>query len=366
MTDHWIIRNNRIIGANYVMGSFHLWESNDIDGTGYMGTHGDAGISDAGESHHNIYRNNTVHDFTNENARGIWTQGKTHNSIIENNTVYNILAKKGVGQCIDLDGAGQVEWRHIVRGNHVSQCSYVGIQVENAFDSIIENNVVTGGKAGIIVINYDGSYGCAVGGENNQYGDINGDGSCQGDNTNTIIRQNLVTTVGKWDWGYGGIMNWYAGGIKIWGNTISSVAGAGNGGINFQGTLEQTQGGSIKGNIIFQGSGPAICATDLASFAEDSNNLVFKIDGGRTYAQGGGCDRGLFLINYQEMSGKGQNSIDRNPQFVNPSAGDYRLSANSPAIDNGINIKSTSDILGNPRPFNNLYDMGAFEFSEIQ
>jgi hypothetical protein len=362
MTDHWTVRNNKLFGANFIMGSYHLWENNNIDGTGYAGTGGDGGISDGGDSHHNIYRGNFIHDFTHYNARGIWTQGKTHDSIIENNVVTNIVASNKLSQCIDLDGAAEVEWRHTVRGNIVSNCSYVGIELENLFDSIVENNVIIGGTSGIIIINYDASYGCKVGGENNQYGDTNGDGDCQGDITNTILRQNLITTNTNWGGGYGGIINWYVGGVKIWGNTISASSGAGNGGINIQGTLQQTKGGSIKGNIVTQGSGPAICATDLASIVEDSNNVVYRTNNGKPYAMGGGCNTGYSLAEYQAMSGKGTNSISANPLFVNSGSSDFHLTSSSPAIDSGINVNSSSDIEGSIRPVNLTYDAGAYEF----
>jgi hypothetical protein len=362
MTDHWTIRNNKIFGANYIMGSYHDWESNDISGSGYTGTSGDAGISDGSGSHHNTYRSNYVHDFTNVDARGIWTQGKTHDSLIEYNTVSNINTASGLGQCIDLDGAGKVEWRHAVRGNKVSNCSYVGIQLENVFDSVIENNVVSGGSAGIITINYDSKVGCLVGGENNQYGDTNGDGSCQGDPANNIIRQNVISNTSNWGWGYGGIVNWYTGGLKVWNNTISSNGAAGNGGINFQGTLSQTNNGSIVNNIITQGSGAAICANDLASIAEDNYNLVYRTNDAKPYASGGSCNTGYSLTEYQTARGKALKSLAADPRFVNASSGDFHLAPNSPAIDTGTGLNLNSDIDGLARPANVTYDMGAYEF----
>jgi hypothetical protein len=362
-TTNWTVRNNTIYGANYIMGSYHLWTNNNISGAGYTGTSGDAGISDGNDSHNNTYRGNTVHDFSGTDARGIWTQGKTHDNLIENNTVYNINTPSGLGQCIDLDGAGGIEWRHTVRGNRVSGCSYVGIQLENVFATTVENNIITGGNAGIIVISYDAGVGCKVGGEANQYGDTNGDGSCQGDLTNDIFRQNLVTTSTNWGWGYGGIMNWYAGGVKIWGNTLSSASAAANGAINFQGTAQQTQGGSIKSNIITQGTGNGICATDLASIAEDSNNLVYLSNNGNPYASGASCNTTYSLAQYQSMTGKGQNSLSGNPQFK--SASDFHLNSGSSAIDHGANVGLNTDLDGLTRPNGASYDIGAYEYGGV-
>lgn len=260
-TSNMIVRNCNIFGANFIMGSYSTWENNNINGTGYAGTFGDGGICDGNGSNNNVYRNNIIHDFTNSDARGIWTQGNSHHNLIENNTIYNINGS-GLGQCIDLDGASTLEWNHTVRGNTVSGCSYVGIQLENVFASTIENNNIdgTGASAGIIVINYDSVVGCTAGGG---YGDLDGNNNCEGNDTENIIRQNVIWTTGVWSWGYGGIMNWYAGGLHISGNTIySSADGGASASINFQGTLAETGGAEIISNILTSSTGVGICALD--------------------------------------------------------------------------------------------------------
>ncbi|MEN6435997.1 MAG: choice-of-anchor Q domain-containing protein, partial [Anaerolineaceae bacterium] len=364
-TNYWTVRNNSIKGANYIVGSYHLWENNNIDGTGYAGTGGDAGISDGSISHHNVYRGNTVHDFTHYNARGIWTQGLTHDSLIENNYVYNIVASSGLGQCIDLDGAGNVEWRHTVRGNTVVNCSYMGIQLENIFASTIENNVIRGGRAGIGIINYNSNVGCAVGGENNQYGDTNGDKNCKGDITNNIIRQNVITTSSYWGAGYGGILNWDAGGLKILGNTIYSPSSSSNAGINFQGTAANTKEGSIIGNIVMNGNGTAVCAQDFASFSSISNNLTFRTNSTKSYGLGSGCSTTYSVAEFQSLTGKGQNSAFGDPLFVNASGNDLHPTSGSPSVDAGVNLGTSTDIEGKNRPAGSTYDIGAYEFDGV-
>ena len=366
MTDHWTVRNNKLFGANFIMGSYHLWENNTIDGTGYTGTSGDAGISDGGDSHHNTYRYNTVKNFTNVDARGIWTQGKTHDSVIEYNTVTNIKTASGLGQCIDLDGAAQVEWRHTVRGNTVSNCSYVGIQLENVFASIVEDNIIRNtGPAGIIVISYDAGVGCAVGGESNQYGDTNGDRNCQGDLTNNIIRQNIITTTTGWGAGYGGIMNWYAGGVNYWGNTINAAWGNNNGGINIQGTSAQVKGNSIKDNIISQGTGPAVCVSDLRYLVGENNNLYNRTNSTKPYVSGSSCSTEYSTQDFQNLTGLGLNTVTGNPAYVNISTGDLRLSASSAAIDKGSGIGTTLDADGHQRLVGQSEDIGAYEYGSI-
>jgi hypothetical protein len=271
-TSNLTFRNNKISGSNFMISSYSVWDNNDVSGVGYTATLGDAGIMDANTSHHNIIRNNNVHDFTSTDSRGIWTQGKTHDDLIENNIVTNIRAKSGIGQCIDLDGASNVEWRHIVRGNQVNGCNYVGIQLENVFASTIENNnLLNTGSAGIIVISYDSGVKCLQGGETGQYGDQNGDNNCQGDLTNNYIQNNTIKTDTFWGWGYGGIMNWYAGGLYILNNTLISANGYGNGSINFQGTAAQDRGGVLRNNIITT-KGVAVCSQYPNTFLEDTNN----------------------------------------------------------------------------------------------
>ena len=68
----------------------------------------------------------------------------------------------------------------------------------------------------------------------------------------------------------------------------------------------------------------------------------------------------LNLEEYQSASGKGNNSIQGNPEFV-----DYYhiflLTENSPAVDTGINIGVQTDIEGSPRSQGNDFDIGVFE-----
>jgi len=285
--------------------------------------------------------------------------------LIEGNTVTNIATTSGIGQCIDLDGAGTVEWRHVVINNKVKNCSYVGIQLENVFDSRIENNIIEDSKsAGIIVISYDAGVKCKVGGETNQYGDTNGDSSCKGDQTNDIIRGNIISNKsGGWGWGYGGVIIWGAGGVKIYSNTFYASSNDGNGAINVQDPASVTSGTVAKNNIIFPGTGAAICAQDYASFSDDSYNLVYKTGDSNVYGIGSGCTKSYSLATYKSTFGKGQNSIQANPAFAAATSGDFHLQSTSPAIDQGTNVGSLTDIEGKSRPEGAGYDMGAYEFS---
>jgi hypothetical protein len=60
----------------------------------------------------------------------------------------------------------------------------------------------------------------------------------------------------------------------------------------------------------------------------------------------------------------GESGISFNPGFVNPEAGDYRLTFSSPCIDKGWNAANlpSIDIAENPRIVNERVDIGAYEF----
>lgn len=57
----------------------------------------------------------------------------------------------------------------------------------------------------------------------------------------------------------------------------------------------------------------------------------------------------------------GGNSLNADPAFVNV-ASNYRLRANSPAIDAGVNVGVGLDFEGDPRPTGNGFDIGFDEF----
>jgi hypothetical protein len=57
------------------------------------------------------------------------------------------------------------------------------------------------------------------------------------------------------------------------------------------------------------------------------------------------------------------NLIDSNPNFVNPSSGDFHLQSSSPARDAGVSLPEVPcDHDGNARPSGSAYDIGAYEY----
>ncbi len=371
---NWIVKANHLYGSSITKGTNQLFDSNDVSGIYPDGSkygafsgqgNGDAGLMDIDGSNHDTFSNNLIHDFSNSDARGIWTQGYTHDDLIQNNTVSNILPTGGIGQSIDLDGAGTVEWNHTVRGNHVSGNNHVGIQLENAFASLIEDNTIQDtGSAGIILINYDSSVGCpAVGTRGSPYGDSNGNGSCKDELSNDTISQNLVTKSGNWGWGYGGIMNWGVRAASLIANTVYSASSSGSAAINYQDQASYSDGAVVRGNILASGNGPAVCSLGgFSIFSQDDHNLLYNAAGSNVYATGSGCSGAYSLSAYQSATGKGSGSIQANPLFVTTGS-NFHLQATSPAIDKSVNLGLSSDLDGTPRPQGAGYDIGAYEYA---
>jgi parallel beta-helix repeat protein len=278
-------------------------------------------------------------------------ESRSHDDLVEDNTITNISG--GMGQCIDVDDYGEVGWRHTIRNNRVSNCGNVGIQIENGFDTIIENNTITGGgQAGIIIINY-GKGMCKVGGENNQYGDLNGDGDCRGDSTGNLIRQNLLLSAST----VGAIVSYDAAGVRVWNNTIYGAHSTGL----WLGSGSNTKQWDVRGNIFANNGRAEISAADFSSLVSEDYNDLYQSNQASTYELLSGS--GTFtLAQYRSKFGKGTHSTDTNPQFTSPSSSNFRPKVGSPVIDSGINTNLSTDFDGNPRPQGNGFDMGVYEF----
>ncbi|VEP11439.1 hypothetical protein H1P_1040013 [Hyella patelloides LEGE 07179] len=107
-----------------------------------------------------------------------------------------------------------------------------------------------------------------------------------------------------------------------------------------------------------QGSGTLTIENSIFSnnSGSDSNNQI--VSGGR----------GTNIVNNSIVEGgydgSGTNIIDADPLFFDTENNDLRLRRNSPGVDAGNNnvVDETTDIITNPRIFNDTVDIGAYEY----
>lgn len=149
---------------------------------------------------------------------------------------------------------------------------------------------------------------------------------------------------------------YYAGGAYLWGGEMSNCTVAGNSGNMWEyGSAAYLGGNAAISNSIIWGNGP----------------------GSQLY------DGGTATVRYSIVEGGfvGVGNRADDPRFVDPLAGDFRVSRTSPAIDAGSNLLvfpgNTHDIAGRPRFYDEqlvvdsgqgpgpIVDMGAFESAPL-
>lgn len=68
----------------------------------------------------------------------------------------------------------------------------------------------------------------------------------------------------------------------------------------------------------------------------------------------------------QGVNSKISHNLSANPRFVNAAGGNFQLQVGSPAIDTGLALAAEGvkdDLIGTPRPKDNGYDIGAYEYT---
>jgi len=96
------------------------------------------------------------------------------------------------------------------------------------------------------------------------------------------------------------------------------------------------------------------------------NNIVVSNNGGINTLEDSNPDNHHNLVwgnvvNYVGDAAMGEGDLLFDPRFVDPASKDYRLRADSPAIDAGVATPVTVDYAGNPRLFGAAPDIGAWE-----
>jgi hypothetical protein len=112
---------------------------------------------------------------------------------------------------------------------------------------------------------------------------------------------------------------------------------------------------SWGGGIIVEYSGATNIRVRNNIVSQNGNNQLVNNAGGNA----------AITNNLIDGSGgiTGSSSVTGNPQFVNPSGGDFHIQSTSPAIDKGTSTDAPNvDFDGNARPKGAGYDIGAFEY----
>jgi len=124
---------------------------------------------------------------------------------------------------------------------------------------------------------------------------------------------------------------------------------------------------TLNGYHIYMDSGTSASVSTL-------NNSIFYQNGGAEKIRWSSANVGN-LSYIKTRTGKGQNSFNTDPKFVNTDTNDFHLQSGSPAIDSGIahevytlfqstyGIDIAKDINSIPRPQDAGWDIGAYEFS---
>lgn len=339
----FIVRNCYIEGAVYFYGHNNLVENCEVNGKSLWSN----GIHDAfGSSHDNIYRKNTVHDFTN---RGIWSMSYTSNIVIENNTIYKTPL---IG--IDCDGAGHPVHYSVVRGNTIYNAAGRGIEMENAFNSIVEGNIVHDADIAIHYINY--GFGT----------DFTSDAEYRTTPTNGMVRNNLVYNTYTC-----GILLRGAPSVKVYNNTVykNGITGktyyGGIGIIKYGGYFAANA--DVRNNILAENNPYSVyidnTAAGVAGILQMSNNIYYNSTSTKTYFLSG-ANQTLTLSGFMTATGLESSSLNANPNFIGPAQANFHLLSTSPAISKGLTLTEVSvDLEGIPRAQHN--DLGAYEFSTV-
>lgn len=190
---------------------------------------------------------------------------------------------------------------------------------------------------------------------------------------NNVFVGNVATSGG------GGIELFiHSGSIKFLNNTLSSNTAFMGGGV-YIGLGSGTATADVYNNIIWDNSASAGSNDGDELYINNSSggvvNLAHNLFGGsgtnfasvpqgdKVYvANGGGYNSGV--IASCASSGAGYGNKQQNPLFVG--SGNFRLSANSPAVDAGCNVPGlpTVDRLGTVRVVDTV-DMGAYEIKKL-
>jgi hypothetical protein len=297
---------------------------------------------------------------------------------ITRNTISGNRAPYGGGIEVETNGSGPTIAANTITGNVAATSasqpgsgSGGGIAVFGQSTPLIQGNVVYGNASTI----FGGGIVLAEGSNSR----------VEGNN----IAANRVTSSANYTGG-GGIFGANSDGA-IWNNVFRANSARGGGGLSFNGTgswvvmyntivSNQATGGSGPlGGGLFVGaktSGKMSVVSNLITannnfqvfesgkWASYANNLVTNSGLGAFYSYGTGAVAAIDRLNGNAGVRTAYGNLDGNVGMVNFAGGDFRLTANSAAVNHGRAAGAPSnDYQGARRPFGGGWDIGAFEYT---
>ncbi len=220
----------------------------------------------------------------------------------------------------------------LIEGNTIYRNTGSGIKVgwdSSSIGNIVRNNLV-----------YDNNASLSPNSAERQ-----GRGIGVYSSTGTLVYNNLV--LGRH---FIGIDVTYGGDdARIYNNTVSISAGSGIIIGHGSSSTATARNAIVSNNIVYQQSDHAAIVNRRGANTTIENNLTFGVNA---------------AIRQEAGTAVIRNNLENvDPQFANPSTGDYNINAASPAIDAGLAIEEVLfDYEHVARPQGNGYDIGAYEF----
>jgi hypothetical protein len=381
-------------GVNVAVGGDTVWVSNGLYTSGSLIVYG------ALPNRVAITNAITVRSLTGPSATTIQGGGSTGNDAVRcvyvgsNATLSGFTLTSGRTR-VSGDGAreqsGGGAWceqtgviSNCVLRNNAAYVGGGGVYGGTAISCLIESNSLSGGNGGgarqslliDCVLSGNGAYYSGGGAaystlrrctlSNNHSSTGGGGASLQCDLEDSLITGNTAAgngggtalgvlnrcrVMGNTAWSYGGSKK----GGGCWSNTLNNCLLANNSGNYGGGAYGSTLNNCTVANNWAQYGGGADSSIV-------NNSIVYYNTATTSGSNGFGCTWTACCTSPD----RGGDNISSEPQFINASAVNYHLHANSPCVDMGSNAfaQGAADLDGGPRIVNTRVDVGAYEFRE--
>jgi len=305
------------------------------------------------DSSHVTIRDSSTYD-TASSGIGVWSSDHV---TVAGNTV-ELACNDGEQECITIAGTDvfEVRYNHVLNGGPGS-IGGEGIDVKDgSSNGTVHHNHVEGiNRLGIYVDAWD-KHTWNVDVYSNRVHGCGDDGIVLVSEAGGLLENVRVYNNVVYDNRYVGleIANWGApvpsrpiDGVEILNNTLHGNGWGGWGGCILVDDPDAT-GVVIRNNVCSQNASFQVVVSPGVPMPVVDHNLIWS------------------FVGEEPGEIRGSAVVEAAPSFVNAAAGDFHLTAGSPAIDQGSPIAAPAlDYDGGPRPQGAATDLGAFEFGVV-